>query len=86
MLHIDKRLTTSGINQKKPSNKSDNKHVKNKVIKRDDKKMQTKMTMKSKRFKTNQSVETFTKKQIVSNNVEEHNYNRSKKKWNNQRA
>jgi hypothetical protein len=80
MLHIDKRLTTSGINQKKPSNKSDNKHVKNKVIKRDDKKMQTKMTMKSKRFKTNQSVETFTKKQIVSNNVEEHNYNRSKKK------
>jgi hypothetical protein len=39
--------------------------------------MQTKMAMKSKRFKTNQSVETFTKKQIVSNNVEEHNYNGS---------
>jgi hypothetical protein len=39
--------------------------------------MQTKMTMKSKKTKTNQSVENFTKKQIVSNNVEEHNYNGS---------
>jgi hypothetical protein len=44
--------------------------------------MQTKMTMKSKEYKTNipktnQSVETFTKKQIVGNNVEEHNYNES---------
>jgi hypothetical protein len=43
---------------KTPSNKSDNKHVKNK------------------KFKT-KSVETFTKKQIVGNNVEEHNYNGS---------
>ncbi len=60
--------------------------MKNKAIKRDDKKMQTKMTMKSKKIKTNQSVETFTKKQIVGNNVEEHNYNGSWKKWNNQRA
>jgi hypothetical protein len=39
--------------------------------------MQTKMTMKSKKYKTNRSVENFTKKQIVSNNVEEHNYNGS---------
>lgn len=42
--------------------------------------MQTKMTMKSKKTKTNQSVENFTKKQIVGNNVEDHNYNGSWKK------
>ncbi len=72
---------------KKLDNKSDNKHVKKKQWKEtQQKKMQTKMAMKSKRFKTNQSVETFTKKQIVSNNVEEHNYNGSWKKWNNRKA